>query len=352
MPKGKIEGIIGFGIEVTEQVKARKVIEESSAQIRTILEGLPQMAWMTDSHGKILFANKGTISYTGISTEEFLSGKTSLHPEDENARKIWQQHLEDGQAFEVQVRFKETNSGNYRWFLVRSNPVHDLQGKVSAWIGTATDIHDQKMFAEELERRVIERTEQLNTANINLERSNAELEHFAFVASHDLQEPLRKIQTFAERLHKTYRDSFPEAASPYLDKIKEASFRMGQLINDVLNFSRVGYSPQHLQTTDLEAVIKAALENFELKTVKVSVNQLPVIQAVTYQMQQLFHNLVSNALKFRSPDRTLELTIASRELSAEQAASYNLSRTKKNTTRFFLRIMVLDSMGNSPRRPL
>ena len=113
----------------------------------------------------------------------------------------------------------------YRWQLSRAIPQLDANGKIQMWVGTSTDIHDQKTFARELEEKVFERTRELKRTNEVLEKTNRELEQFAYIASHDLQEPLRKIQTFADMLKRNIHDE--RSVKKYFSKIDSSAQRMG-----------------------------------------------------------------------------------------------------------------------------
>src|SRR5205085_5930194 len=133
--------------------------------------------------------------------------------------------LDTGNNYKIEVRLKG-KEGEYRWHYGQSEPIKNKDGKIVNWIGAFTDIHDQKTFADKLEAEVAQRTFQL-------ERSNKELESFNYIASHDLQEPLRKIQTFILMLEKSHEDS--DAWKRYIDKILTSAQRMSQLIQSVLD---------------------------------------------------------------------------------------------------------------------
>jgi signal transduction histidine kinase len=180
---------------------------------------------------------------------------------------------------------------------------------------------------DELEQRVIQRTDQLRASNaalegqieenhrtleelrtqaIQLERSNRELQDFASVASHDLQEPLRKIQAFGDRLRVKCAPAFTEEGRDYLDRMHNAASRMQVLINDLLSFSRVTTRAQPFAPVDLGMVVRDVLTDLETRIeqlgARVEVQELPTIDADALQMRQLVQNLVSNGLKFHKPD--------------------------------------------------
>ena len=144
--------------------------------------------------------------------------------------------------------------------------------------------------------------EQVARSNQMLERSNGELQNFAYVASHDLQEPLRKIEAFGDRLSKKYNDLLPEDGQMYMDRIQNASGRMRQLINDLLSFSRVTSNAKAFQSVNLNEVLTGVESDIQMRLEEshgvIKSSELPVIDADPVQMRQLFQNLLSNSLKF------------------------------------------------------
>lgn len=156
---------------------------------------------------------------------------------------------------------------------------------------------------ETLASKVTERTQELSLYADELSRSNRELEEFAFVASHDLQEPLRKIQAFSDRLESMFKDELGEKGIDYIARMKNAAQRMSKLINDLLEFSRVTTRGKDFVDTDLKLVLDEILSDLEIAIqeadAKVNIADMPIIQADPSQMHQLFLNLISNAVKFR-----------------------------------------------------
>ncbi|MDO3388508.1 ATP-binding protein [Gilvimarinus sp. SDUM040013] len=166
---------------------------------------------------------------------------------------------------------------------------------------------------DELEQKVADRTFALQQYSEELQRSNRELEEFAFIASHDLQEPLRKIRAFGDRLKQKYSDALDERGADYIDRMHAASARMSQLIDDLLSFSRVTTRQEPFEKVDLNQVVSDALEDLEYAIddshAKVTVGELPTLAADASQLRQVFMNLLSNSIKFRKPDITPEISI-------------------------------------------
>ena len=185
---------------------------------------------------------------------------------------------------------------------------------------------DRKTFTQELERRVDERTASLKDANISLKHSNENLEQFATIASHDLQEPLRKIRTFANLLNLRHSNEIAGEAKELLDKISVSAGRMGALIKDVLNFSKILDSESVYEKTDLDVILKNVIGDFDLlitqKKAVINHDPLPVIDAIPLQINQLFYNLLSNALKFSKNDVSPVINITSGMLPAEEVKKH------------------------------
>lgn len=173
------------------------------------------------------------------------------------------------------------------------------------------DAHQLLMMIQRaLEKQTAEQA--LKTYAAELERSNRELEDFAYLASHDLQEPLRKIQAFSHRLKLKYAGSLDERGQDYLQRMEEAALRMQTLIQDLLTYSRVTTKAQPFRQVDLTLVLQDVLSDLEMRIEKggrIEVGHLPTIKADRTQMRQLFQNLISNALKFHHDNRACAIKV-------------------------------------------
>lgn len=183
---------------------------------------------------------------------------------------------------------------------------------------------EEKELAEELEKMVFERTFSLHEANTQLQLSNENLAQFAYIASHDLQEPLRKIRTFSSILQDKYYGELPDPVKRLVEKIYASSERMSTLIKELLNFSKVLHSKALFEQTDLDEVLDKVLSDLDLyiaeRKVVITREPLPVIDAIPIQMNQLFYNLISNAIKFSKQGIAPVITITSKTLTIEEMA--------------------------------
>lgn len=178
-----------------------------------------------------------------------------------------------------------------------------------------------QLFTDELEKQVSERTFSLHEANVKLLHSNENLKQFAYIASHDLQEPLRKIRTFSSTLNDRFTKDLPEKAQELISKILASAERMSNLIKEVLNFSRILHGDVPFDKIDLNEVLTQVINDFDLliheKNVVIYREQLPVIEAIPVQISQLFYNLISNSIKFSRKDTPLLIHISASKLTKE-----------------------------------
>jgi two-component system CheB/CheR fusion protein len=313
--------------DITEHAKAEKLLEEREAWFRNMADNAPAMIFVTDTFKSATFFNWTWLQYTGKQKEEEYGDGwlQSIHKEDlNNLSDAINASFTERRTFTCEFRLRR-NDGEYRWVKITGNPTHSITKEFTGYVNTVVDIHDQKLVMAELDKVVSQRTHELEHSNRELERSNNELQQFAYVASHDMQEPLRKIITFSDRLQQ-YKEHIPERGRIFLEKIEVSSQRMTKLIDDLLNFSTLEHSEQKFSRTDLNKTLSNLVDDFELimaqKKAKIVYSKLPVINAIPIQMEQLFHNLISNALKFSKEDTSPIITISSEKLSEEEFSKY------------------------------
>jgi PAS domain S-box-containing protein len=226
---------------------------------------------------------------------EISSWTERLHPDDlQPIDASIHKSIENGeQSWAGEYRFRRRD-GSYAFITDRGHIVYDENGKPSRMIGSMMDITERKRAEEELKDFAA-----------RLERSNNELQEFASIASHDLQEPLRKVQAFGDRLKIKCGDSLNEDGRDYLERMQNAAGRMQTLINDLLTFSRVSTQAQPFLPVNLRQVADEVLSDLEMRIETtggtIEIGELATIDADPTQMRQLLQNLISNALKFNRP---------------------------------------------------
>lgn len=292
--------------EKTSALKeAEKALIATVNELHSTLESIPQIAFTASPSGEIEFVNRHWFFYSPHK-EQF----PETHPDDVPASELWKESIRSGKPVEMEIRIKRLEDGEYRYHLVRAIPI-SFGNRISKWVGTLTDIHEQKSLNELLERKVAERTRELLEMNRELELSNHDLQQFASVASHDLKEPLRKIQMFGNLIMD--REDLNDGTKKYMKKIVQSSERMSNLINDLLSFARLSVA-EIFEPSDINSIIDGILVDLELliheKNAKILVGPLPKLEVVPGLIRQLFQNLISNALKFSRPDVPPEIQIS------------------------------------------
>ena len=221
-------------------------------------------------------------------------------------------------------------------------PYKDGDGTILGVLAVTIDVTEQIIARRKIEEEVIKRTKELAETNNNLQRSNAELAQFAYIASHDLQEPVRKVSTFTQMLGNNLRHS-DETAMHYLKRIQDSTTKMLALIRDVLAYSQLSGEHKKQETVNLEEVVGTIKNDFELlmeqKQATIQYHRLPTIQANALQMSQLFGNLISNALKFAKQDQPCVITIQTEIINGADPAACNLPDVNKD----YYHIIVADN---------
>jgi PAS domain S-box-containing protein len=321
--QGAVVGLIGINRDVTERRRAEealrrahdeleKRVAERTAEIsqerlilRTLIDNLPDCIYAKDAAGRKILANPADLKNLRCKTEAEAIGKSDfdLFPKD-IAEQFWadDQKVIHGEPVINREEHFFDEEGRKRWLLTSKLPLRDATGKIVGLMGIGRDITERKQ-AEDALRSSEEKLRQFTT---QLERSNRELQDFAYVASHDLQEPLRKIVVFGERLKEKNSEAMGPEALDYLDRMQKAAARMQILINDLLTFSRVTTKAHPFAPVNLAEIASEVVNDLEgrIELVKgrVELGALPVIDAESLQMRQLLQNLIGNALKFRRPE--------------------------------------------------
>lgn len=301
MPDGGRQGIVR---DITERVRAEKALRDSEERFRTMANAIPQLAWIAHADGYIYWYNERWYEYTGTTPAEMEGwGWQSVHepavlPE---VMRRWSAAIAMAEPFEMEFPIKAAD-GHFRRFLTRVNPLFSADGQLSQWIGTNTDV-DELKHAEEtvlqlnatLEQRVAARTREVETAN-------KELEAFSYSVSHDLRAPLRAMHGFAGLAIEEYGPQLPPEARRYLDRISAGAERMGQLIDDLLAFARLGRKSVTRQQVNMSELVAEVMNDLapqlEDRLVDVQIEPLPPCNGDPALLKQVWTNLISNAVKY------------------------------------------------------
>ena len=342
---GKIIGISKIARDISSVKRAERLIKESDERFRMVVEATKLGSWEYDPTSQELTWSKECKRIYGIQEEEQVDYNfflANIYYEDfDFVNREIEKSLDPAGNGNYDIRFRITKkNGAIRWIRSQGKMYFNNQGLKERFIGTVLDITEEKMAKEELERLVSERTKELKLMNKQLQRSNSDLAQFASVASHDLQEPLRKVQMYCDRILAYPDDS--EVYLKFLPRIISASARMSQLIKDVLHYALISDGTNELQEIDLNFIFDNVLSDLEVsvseKGVVLNADLLPKIKGNTSQIQQLFANIISNSIKFSSAKPVINITsrilrkneVLSRYKNIHEAHSYVELKFKDN----------------------
>ncbi|WP_017319161.1 sensor histidine kinase [Mastigocladopsis repens] len=306
------EGISVFFQDFTPRKLAEIALEQSERRYRSLVLATSQAVWITDAQGKV---DKDIPLWRALTGQREAEVKgwgwlDRVHPRDwERTKHLWNLAVATQGIYQTEHRV-QVQDGTYRYFLMRGVPVLNAEGQIVEWVGTHTDITERKLAEytleqanEALEIKVQQRTAELQRLNEYLKSSNQQLEQFAYVASHDLQEPLRAVTGYTQLLEVEYQDRFDDSAKKYMTEIVDGAKRMQHLIQDLLAYSRIGTRGKEFALTDCNAVLTQVLKNLQLAIAQsnaiITQDPLPNVLADKTQLLQLFQNLIGNAIKFR-----------------------------------------------------
>lgn len=316
--------IMVLAYDVTDKVLARRKIEDAEQDARLAIELADLGTYELEISTNSIVTSDRFNSIFGfdetVSRHEYVK---TVHPEDRASREnAYELAMQTGKLFyEVRVIWRDNS---VHWVRVKGDVVFDSNQVPHKIKGVVQDITDQKRSGEELSRQVAERTNELREANTRLSKSNAELEQFAYITSHDLLEPVRKIQIFSDMVANQFTGS--EAASRYLQKITSSAKRINDLIRNLLDYSRISNAAMLFEPVNLNIVLAAIIADYELlieqKNAQLQIDGLEVIDAIPLQMNQLFYNLIGNALKFSRKNITPEIRVTGERLRSSDCPQF------------------------------
>lgn len=329
---GKVYGVMNTAADVTELNLAKIRVEESGQNLRNIILKAPvAMCIFKGPEFVVEIANERMVELWGKTFADVMN-KPIFEGLPESKDQGFEQLLENvfstGEAFSAQgvpITLPRNNKLETVYVNFLYEAYRENDSSISGVIAVALDVTDQVVARKQIEKVVAERTQELAEANSNLKKSNAELAQFAYIASHDLQEPVRKVNTYIQMLEDSLTQVDAQSKN-YLDKIKKSSSRMLALIRDVLAYSQLSRDKEILKPVNLDETIREIKYDLELlmeqKNAIVNQQHLPVIEAIPLQMSQLFANLISNALKFSRTDARPTIGITCADLKPEDVKGH------------------------------
>jgi PAS domain S-box-containing protein len=296
--------------ELALRKQAEKALEQERRFLRKVIDATPSMVFVKDWEGRFILVNEALARCYGTTAEEIL-GKTDADFND-NLEEVAHFQRDDREVIascsEKLIPEEPVThaNGQIRWFSTVKVPLVNDDGTYDRVLGVATDITERK----EAEGKV-------QTYARQLERSNQDLEQFAVVASHDLQEPLRKIEQFGGRLQAHLAPAIGETERDYFDRMLNAARRMSVMVEDLLTLSRVTTQGQPFHQVDLNEVMQSVLDDLDVRLklsgAQVESAELPAIQGDPQQIYHLLQNLIANALKFQRPDVAPQIQVYARQ---------------------------------------
>ena len=306
-------GIIGIRVDVSELKGKEEELARQSALLQATLDNIDQGLSVYDRDLKLIAFNQhylrmlslpADFAKLGLSFQDFVrwnAARGEYGPGDPEMHVASRVALVTRQ----EPHYIERRRPNGKTVEIRGNPMPG-----GGFVTTYTDVTQRKAFEETLEANA----KRLEEYAAELKKSNTELEQFAYVASHDLQEPLRMVGSYCQMLQRRYKGKLDKDADDFIGFAVEGAMRMQQMINDLLTYSRVGRTGKGITQVAVEEVVKTAVSNLQAaiaeSSAKVTWDQLPTIAGEKVQLLQLFQNLIGNAIKFRADDRPIEVHVS------------------------------------------
>ena len=295
--------------DLAERRRTQEALELERNLLDRVMEAIPDQIFVKDLGGGYLRTNAAHRRFLSAKDPDDVTGKTvhSFFQTERADREAAEDDyiLRKKEALVEKEESERNPDGTESWLETTKIPLTNNRGELVGLVGVASDITQR----HELEHR-------LRHFAQALQRSNDELQSFASVASHDLQEPLRKIQAFGDRLHSRFGERLDDQGRDFLARIMDAAQRMQTLVQDLLKLSRITSRALPFERCDMAEIVRGVLRDLEVKIVssgaRISVAGLPVIDGDPTQMRQLFQNLIANALKFQKPGVFPEVLVAAR----------------------------------------
>ena len=294
--QGIFNGHHCFMKDITERKLTERALQESEFRYRQIVELAEEGIWVIDSNARTTYVNHAMARMLGYEELEMLGRRIFdfMDEQEQQLTSLYMERRKQGISEKHESKLK-SKDGKDVWTYISTSPVMDELGCMLSSCALVYNITDRK----EVEQQMLQITE-------DLKRSNEELEQFAYVASHDLQEPLRAVTSYTQLLAQRYQGNLDAKADKYINHIVDGASRMQQLINDLLAYSRLGSRAQEFEIADCNAAVEQSLCNLQIaiaeKQAVITKDVMPTVMGDEFQLVQLFQNLIGNAIKFCRED--------------------------------------------------
>jgi len=309
-------------VEITDQKNRETELELKNKELRQSEERYHRMILEVQDYAIILLNkegivqnwNKGAEKIKGYKADEIIGKSFStFYTIEDRENKIPEKLLEEARSTgkATDENFRVRKDGTKFWGSVVITALHDDKNEIIGFVKVTRDLTERKQAEELIQAKAAE----LETKNTELEKMNKELQSFAYISSHDLQEPLRKIQTFATRIIEKEKDKLSDNAKEQFTRMQNAANRMQTLIDDLLSYSRTSTFERIFEKTDLGTIIEEVKEDLkdDIKEKQASIEVAEMCEAfiIPFQFRQMMHNLIGNSLKFASPEQPSQIKIKS-----------------------------------------
>lgn len=310
---GEITGMAGISLDISDRIRMEEAVVASEAKYKAMAEGIPQLVWTALPDGSMDYYNQNWYNYTGIKAGENVekAWEQVIHPSDLGpALDKWKESLQTGSEYYFANRIRRAADGQYRWHLVKAWPTKSKKGEIFKWLGTCTDIHDQK-----------EQYEELQLKNRELVRTNTDLDNFVYTASHDLKAPISNMEGLFSAIKSDVSNECEQDIHFMLNMAGDSLQRLKRTISELTEISQI----QRNFNEDLDVIdINTVVEEFKVENesrikatqalliTDLKVSKLPFSRG---NFRSLLYNLLSNAIKFQHPERPPRIEITSQKVS-------------------------------------